>query len=151
MLKNLYIDMSVSSSSLPPPSRDLAAAVAVLYIEDNPTNARLLAQYFARHCRATLTIADTAELGLTLAAQQLPDLILLDLQLPRISGLEVLRRLRAAPSTAAIPIVAISADAMPDHIQAARAAGFDDYLTKPIDFPVFARVLTRYGAGAAAD
>ena len=78
---------------------------------------------------------DTAQLAAALAAP--PDLLLLDLQLPDIAGTEVMRRLRAAPSLAGCRIVALSADAMPDHVQAALAAGFDDYWTKPIQFEHF--------------
>jgi hypothetical protein len=71
--------------------------------------------------------------GLLLAAELRPDLILLDIQLPEIDGLEVLRRLRAAPATAGIPVIAVSADAMPDMVKHCMDSGFADYVTKPLD------------------
>lgn len=75
------------------------------------------------------------ELGLVLAEAQQPDLILLDIQLPGIDGYEVLRRLRATASTQAIPVIALSANAMHGEVEKGLAAGFGDYLTKPLDVP----------------
>ena len=75
--------------------------------------------------------------GVHSARERRPDLILIDMQLPDFDGLEVLRRLRADPSTAAIPCIALSANAMPEDIQRALGAGFADYWTKPLDFRVF--------------
>ena len=66
-----------------------------------------------------------------------PDLMLLDMQLPDIDGLEVLQRLRAGPETAAIPVIALSANAMPEDIERALRAGVSDYWTKPLDFKAF--------------
>jgi hypothetical protein len=66
-----------------------------------------------------------------------PELVLLDMQLPDIDGLEVLKRLRAHPETAAIPVIALSANAMPEDINRALAAGCSDYWTKPLDFRAF--------------
>jgi CheY-like chemotaxis protein len=68
-----------------------------------------------------------------MAAQARPDLVLLDIQLPEMSGFEVLQRLRAMPATGHVPVVAVSANAMQDDVDEARRAGFDDYLTKPLD------------------
>ncbi|WP_043820486.1 response regulator, partial [Rubrivivax gelatinosus] len=78
--------------------------------------------------RTVLYVEDNA---LAVAAQ--PALVLLDIQLPDADGFELLRRLRARSETEAIPVVAVSADAMPERIAAARAAGFADYLTKPLE------------------
>ncbi|MBE0549554.1 MAG: response regulator [Rubrivivax sp.] len=75
--------------------------------------------------------------GIAAALAEPPDLLLLDLQLPDIDGLEVMHRLRADPGLAGCRIVALSADAMTDHVEAALAAGFDDYWTKPIQFERF--------------
>ena len=77
-------------------------------------------------------------------ASWLPDLVLLDMSLPGIDGHEVLRRMRAQPSLAKLPCVAVSADAMPHQIARARTAGFDDYWVKPLDVPTLADRVLRY-------
>jgi CheY-like chemotaxis protein len=113
----------------------VAAALArrVLYIEDNPVNALLMEAVLERLPGLRLVCAALPEVGLDLARAEPPDLVLLDIQLPGIDGFEVLRRLRADAATQSIPVIAVSANAMPGDIERARAAGFDDYLTKPID------------------
>ena len=73
----------------------------------------------------------------------LPDLILIDMQLPDFDGLEVLRRLKANPLTASLTCIALSANAVPQYIAEALAAGFDDYWTKPIEFDEFLLALER--------
>ena len=80
-----------------------------------------------------------------------PDLVLIDLQLPDFDGYEVLRRLRADPRTRSIPCVALSANAMREDIERGLAGGFTDYWTKPIDFAVFIAALHRLFPGAGAD
>jgi CheY-like chemotaxis protein len=72
-------------------------------------------------------------LGLQMARDERPDLILLDIQLPGMDGYEVLRRLRAEPTSRSVPVIAVSANAMPSDVERGMAAGFADYLTKPID------------------
>jgi len=85
--------------------------------------------------------------GVSQALSHRPDLILVDMQLPDIDGHEVLRRLRAEVSTAAIPCISVSANAMPEDIDRALKAGFEDYWTKPLDLRVFMRSLdTIFGA-----
>ena len=71
--------------------------------------------------------------GLAMALAQPPDLVLLDIQLPGIDGFEVLRLMRCQPSLGQVPVIAVSANAMPDDLADARRAGFADYLTKPVD------------------
>ncbi|MFO1271444.1 MAG: response regulator [Rubrivivax sp.] len=105
----------------------------MLYIEDNPVNQVLMEGMLAHRPGITLLQAERPEDGLAIAFEQPPDLVLLDVQLPGMDGFEVLRRLRAHDATRATPVVAVSANAMPDDIAAARRAGFDDYLTKPLD------------------
>jgi len=102
-----------------------------LYIEDNPVNLMLMAALLEDE----LDLATAAEplQGLEDAYAAPPDLILLDIQLPGIDGYEVLRRLRADARTRRIPVVAVSANAMPADLAAGKAAGFDAYLTKPVD------------------
>ena len=116
----------------------------ILYVEDNAANARLLAKYLALKSGIALLEAPTGEAGVALAREQRPDLVLMDINLPRMSGVEALAALRADPDTAGIAVVAVSADALPDKIRAALAAGFDDYLTKPIDFRRLDAVLERH-------
>ncbi|MBE7418957.1 MAG: PAS domain-containing protein [Ideonella sp.] len=113
----------------------------LLYIEDNPVNALIVRGLVAQRGNLTLDEADDGRSGIDSARAQRPDLILVDMQLPDIDGLEVLRRLRADPSTATIPCIALSANAMPDDIQRALGAGFADYWTKPLDFRVFLSAL----------
>ena len=84
------------------------------------------------------------QLGVELAREHLPDLVLLDLHLPDISGEEVLRRLRADPRTAHTPVVVVSADATPGSVERLRLAGADAYLTKPLDVDEFLRVVGRF-------
>lgn len=113
----------------------------VLYIEDNPANLRLIEHVMARQEDTQLLAAHTPELGLELANAHKPDLILLDINLPGMDGFEVLKRLRADAGTAAIPVIAVSANAMPRDIEKGLTAGFNDYLTKPIDIPKFLALL----------
>lgn len=108
-------------------------ASTVLYIEDNPVNVLLMEAMLEHEPGVRLVTAHDPLLGLTLARSQQPQLILLDIQLPGIDGFEVLRRLRGEAVTRSTPVVAISANAMPSDIQQGLDAGFDAYLTKPLD------------------
>ncbi|HVO07769.1 MAG TPA: ATP-binding protein [Burkholderiaceae bacterium] len=122
-----------------------AGVVRVLCVEDNPVNALLMREALAlRPSEIDLRLADSGERGLEVLASWRPDLVLLDLSLPGIDGHEVLRRLRAQPDLADLPCVAVSADAMPQQIARARAAGFDDYWVKPLDIPTLADRVLRY-------
>jgi len=115
----------------------------VLYIEDNAVNVLLMEAMLAQQTRLRMLSAETPEAGLQMACAQRPDLILLDIQLPGIDGYEVLRRLRADEATHDIPVIAISANALRADIERGRAAGFDDYLTKPIDQRALVATLKR--------
>ena len=120
----------------------------VLYIEDNPVNALIISELVARRSDLALQIAVDGTSGVQQAQALLPDLILLDMQLPDIDGFEVLRRLQASPQTARIPCIALSANAMPADIDRALKAGMADYWTKPLDFKVFLESLDRlFGKG----
>ena len=126
---------------------------SVLYIEDNPVNVILMEAMLARLPLVRVLSAPLPLEGLALARSERPDLILLDIQLPGIDGFEVLRRLRADEATRTIPVVAVSANAMPSDIDAGFAAGFSAYLTKPIELEqLLATVqrLLRVPAAAAA-
>ncbi len=105
----------------------------LLYIEDNPSNVHLLERVVGRRPDVTLMVAMLGRLGLELAWEHRPDLILLDLHLPDVSGEEVLAALKADPRTAATPVVVLSADATPGTPGRLLANGAADYLTKPLD------------------
>jgi PAS domain S-box-containing protein len=115
----------------------------LLYIEDNPVNVLLVEELVRSQAGLAIESAPSGEAGVARARELQPDLILIDMQLPDFDGFEVLRRLRAEPQTAGIRCVALSANAMPEDIARARAAGFDDYWTKPIDFAEFLGGLDR--------
>jgi CheY-like chemotaxis protein/two-component sensor histidine kinase len=116
----------------------------LLYVEDNLANLSLVDTILlARPGWRTLP-ALQGQLGVELAREHLPDVILLDLHLPDISGEEVLRRLRGDARTARIPVVVVSADATKASLERLRAAGADAYLTKPLDVDEFLRVVERF-------
>jgi PAS domain S-box-containing protein len=113
----------------------------LLYIEDNPANLMLVEQLIARRPDMRLLGAKDANLGIQLARASQPDVILMDINLPGISGIEALKILREDPVTAHIPVVALSANAMPRDIQKGVLAGFFLYLTKPIKVNEFMHTL----------
>jgi len=137
----LQLPMPAAEPLAPQPPHTAAAAtpasgppLRVLYVEDNPINVLIVREALARHAgRFELEVAADGEQGLAALEATRPDVVLLDINLPGISGHEVLARLRADPRFADLPCVAVSADAMPDEIARARAHGFDDYWTKPLD------------------
>ncbi|MCL5969439.1 MAG: ATP-binding protein [Betaproteobacteria bacterium] len=104
----------------------------LLYVEDNPANLDLVEQIVARRTDLRLLGAADASLGIEFARVYQPEVILMDINLPGISGIEAMKILRADPSTAHIPIIALSANAVPRDIQLSLEAGFFNYLTKPI-------------------
>jgi len=104
----------------------------LLYIEDNPANMELVAQLIARRSDLRLLTAINGTLGVELARASLPEVILMDINLPGISGIDAMKILRDDPVTAHIPVVALSANAMPRDIELGLEAGFFSYLTKPI-------------------
>ena len=105
----------------------------VLYIEDNPVNVLLMEAMLARMANLDVLSAPLPALGLQMAADERPDLILLDIQLPDMDGYEVLRRLRLDEASRAIPVIAVSANAMASDVARGLGAGFVRYLTKPLD------------------
>ena len=114
----------------------------VLYIEDNPANMRLVKKIITGLGGVSLLSAETAEAGLELVRTVTPHLILLDINLPGIDGFEALEHLRANPQTRDIPVVAVTASAMPDQVKRIMAAGFDGCLTKPINLQQFVSVIS---------
>jgi CheY-like chemotaxis protein len=109
----------------------------LLYVEDNPANLKLVEQIVARRPDMRLLSARDGNLGIQLARTHHPDVILMDINLPGISGTEAMRLIREDPATRHIPVVALSANAMPGDVQKGLAAGFFRYLTKPIKVKEF--------------
>ena len=130
-------------SAAAPPEEPAAARGAVLYVEDNPSNMRLIQSVLRLRPGVTLIPAMQGRLALDLAREHRPDLVLLDLHLPDISGEEVLRELRADPALAETPVVILSADATRGQMARLLAAGANNYLTKPLDLQEFLGVLDR--------
>jgi len=120
---------------------------SVLYIEDNEVNQILMAGMLAHRPSIDLRMAGLPEEGLAMVAAEPPDLVLLDIQLPGMDGFEVLRRMRELPALRRLPVVAVSANAMPDDLEDARRAGFADYLTKPVDMQRLLAVVDQALAG----
>jgi len=123
------------------PARGSAVRGRVLYIEDHAANVELIEHTLGQAGQVELVAAVSGETGLRLARETHPDLILLDLHLPDVSGEEVLVMLKQDPLTSSIPVVVLSADATPGRVNAAEAAGADHYLTKPLDLAEFLRVV----------
>ncbi|HEV3505620.1 MAG TPA: ATP-binding protein, partial [Actinomycetes bacterium] len=117
----------------PPPDPEPTSELTVLSIEDNLSNLQLVERVLSRRPGVRLISAMRPQLGLELAAEHDPDLILLDLHLPDMPGQEVFRRLRAEPRTAQVPVVVLSADARPTLIKELLGQGVRAFLTKPLD------------------
>ena len=113
----------------------------LLYVEDNPANLQLVEQIIARRPDMLLLGATSAAHGIELAGVARPDVILMDINLPGMSGIEAMRILRADPATAHIPVLALSANATPGDIERGLEAGFFRYLTKPIRVNAFLETL----------
>ena len=122
------------------PTNEVEAAVSsahtgldiqLLYVEDNPLGLRLMQEVMGQVDGITLHCAETGEAGYRLALQTLPDVIILDINLPDISGVEVMKRLREEPLTRHIPVLALSASALAEDVERGLRAGFSEYLKKP--------------------
>ncbi|OGA59833.1 MAG: hybrid sensor histidine kinase/response regulator [Betaproteobacteria bacterium RIFCSPLOWO2_12_FULL_65_14] len=139
-----WIELSLSAAPLHAVRRAEQAALAnsqvpdgmprrtVLYVEDNPANLELIEELMTRRPELRLLSAADGNLGIEFARAYLPEVILMDIHLPGISGIDAMKILRAGPATAHIPIIALSANAVPRDIERALEAGFFNYLTKPI-------------------
>jgi CheY-like chemotaxis protein/nitrogen-specific signal transduction histidine kinase len=137
-----WIDLNLTAEPQPAAAEPTAVAQAqvqadarlrtLLYVEDNPANLMLVEDLIARRPDIRLLSARDGNRGVELARASLPDVILMDINLPGISGIQALRILAEDPATAHIPVVALSANAMPRDIEKGLEAGFFRYLTKPI-------------------
>jgi signal transduction histidine kinase/ActR/RegA family two-component response regulator len=130
----------------PPPAAAQGALAAgngytLLYVEDNPANLKLVESIIALSPDLRLLSAPDAHLGIALARAHTPDLILMDVHLPGMSGIDALRVLRADPATAGIPVIAVSASAMSHDIALAMSNGFFQYVAKPIDIAEFSAAI----------
>jgi CheY-like chemotaxis protein len=116
---------------------------SLLIVDDNPENLKLILMILATGGYELVTAADALQ-ALRAIETRMPDLILLDLQLPGMDGLELTRRLRATPATRKVPIVAVTAYAMKGDETKARDAGCDGYLVKPIDKRLLRETVKQY-------
>ena len=137
-------DLEQAEPAAPPPR----SVRRVLSIEDNPSNIRLIERVLAMRPGTELIVAIQGRLGIDLAVQHDPHLILLDLNLPDLRGDEVLRRLKADPRTANTPVIMISADASPGQLERLRSNGAADYLSKPFDVARLLALVDELTAGA---
>ena len=125
----------------PVPTPEFIAPRTLLYVEDNPANQQLVERIVGRRPDLRLMSARNGTLGIEIARSLQPDVILMDINLPGISGIEAMQILRADPLTAHIPVVALSANAIPRDIERGLQAGFFRYLTKPIKVAEFLETL----------
>ncbi len=139
------VDGSSSPAPAPPAAGPVTAGKTLLYVEDNSANVQLMRDIVEDLADFSLLTATTAEAGIEIAKIVRPDIIVLDVNLPGISGIEAARRLRADPYTAAIPLVALSADATPHTRRSGLEAGFTHYLNKPLDVARFLVILRALG------
>ena len=120
---------------------DNSAPVTLLYVEDNPANLTLVEE-IVRYCpQLRLLTAKDGRLGVDMALTHMPQLILMDINLPHINGTDALKLLRADPRTAHIPVIALTANAMPGEVERSMALGFYRYLTKPINLEEFTEAI----------
>jgi two-component system, cell cycle response regulator DivK len=115
----------------------------ILIVEDNEKNMKLVRDILRHKGHATLE-ATTGEEGVQLAIDHRPDLILMDIQLPGIDGIEALRRIRAQAVLDAVPVIAVSASVMPDDQRHIVGSGFDAFVPKPISLKPFVAVVERF-------
>jgi CheY-like chemotaxis protein len=135
------IDIAVPPAIGIGPAEGHAATGTILYIEDNRSNVRLLERLMSRRPGIRLLCATSGEEGIALAARERPNLILLDLHLPDMTGEEVLDRLRTGPRSSGIAVAILSADALPSHPERLLRAGAVAYLSKPIDIARLLRLI----------
>jgi PAS domain S-box-containing protein len=134
---------STMPAEFAPQAHGNAAMRTLLYVEDNPANLMLVEQIIEGHPHVRMMSARDGNQGIALARVHLPDVILMDINLPGISGSQALKILREDPATAHIPVVALSANAMLRDIEKGLAAGFFRYLTKPIKVSEFMDALDK--------
>lgn len=153
-----WVDVPISNKQFPIETKPMEATTSlkqpeqedngygvrtILYIEDNPDNMSLMEQIVDQVSNAKLLTAFNAELGLDLARSENPDLILMDINLPGMNGIEALKYLQEIDETKNIPVIAISASVMPKEIEVGKKAGFTAFITKPINVPDMIQTLEK--------
>ena len=126
----------------------MAEGAQILIVEDNDKNMKLFRDVLIAKGYRTLE-ATTGEQAVALAAERSPDLVLMDIQLPDIDGVEALGRLRADGRTTSVPVLALTAQAMDGDRERFLAAGFDGYLSKPVDIAEFIATVNLYCEGGS--
>ncbi|HEY1798732.1 MAG TPA: response regulator [Stellaceae bacterium] len=144
---NRFLAMSGEHGNIP---TQAAAAKLILIVEDNELNMRLLNDVLEAHGYAIIKTGRGEE-AVELARREQPDVILMDVQLPDISGLEATRRLKADAATRGIPVIAVTAFAMSGDERRIRDSGADAYVPKPIMLQPFLALLERYASGTIAE
>lgn len=142
------LDENKESAAETPP---VGMGRTILYVEDNPSNRKLMGKIMERLPGTELLMAPDAFVGIALARSRRPDVILMDIHLPGMSGLEAMAQLRELPETCHIPVIAVTAHAMPADVEKGIAAGFVNYLTKPIRFPDLTEALRAAAPDPAGD
>jgi CheY-like chemotaxis protein len=132
-----------ATAPLPLPPARVERPLRVLYVEDNPSNVALLSEVLAMRPGLTLLVATDGPGGLQALQAQRPDVAVIDIDLPGMDGNELCRRVRTDPALAGTPLLALTAQAMPDDLRRMRAAGFDAIMTKPLDLVRFFAELDR--------
>jgi CheY-like chemotaxis protein len=132
------------AAAIPAGPAPAGTGTRVLYIEDNPANIEVVTRFLRTRPNLRLRSAKSGQMGLDLARREVPDLLLLDLHLPDMSGEEILWQLRADPATAGVAVAILSAEASPDVIRRMRARGVTAYLTKPLDLGEVGRLIDSF-------
>ncbi len=127
----------ISVPKEPAPSQDQS----ILYIEDNPINTDLVKNILSQYFSLSFYSAQGAQEGIDLAVKHKPDIVLMDIQMPGMDGFEAFKILQNSQETKAIPVIALSANAMETSIQKAMKMGFHSYITKPLDIPIFLKTI----------
>jgi signal transduction histidine kinase len=155
-----WVDLRRADTAAAPPASGAGTPVTggddlaceLLYVEDKASNIELVAALLAPYPGVRLRTALTGDAGLAMARARRPDLVLLDIHLPGMDGYQVLQALRADPTLREVPVIAMSADAMPHDVQRGLAAGFDRYIAKPVNLEALLRAIAdalRHGRGRA--
>ncbi len=141
------VDLKSSPDELVTTPKELESnggSYTLLYVEDNPANLSLVQMILEQRDDISLLTAPQAQIGIDLARTHIPDLILMDINLPGMDGIEAFRRLSAIEETKNIPVIAVSANAMESDVKNALNAGFKAYIKKPFDLKLFMQEIDKY-------